>query len=197
MSEYCRGTVVQRIMRAGQGGIPLRKAVAILKQGHLPGSCIVVHLIVRVGMISEGFNRTRQAGCDVSAMSAVMGDEQPAAFRFRGNLSCETGERLDDRIQRTVHIEVVFFDVVDQRDSGAMVVKRTIELTGFTDQDARPACHRAIAGDMCRAGPTPPPSCGQVAPMMNPGSNPASTSMWQSMAEVVLLPCVPARQTEV
>ena len=86
-----------------------------------------------------------------------MGDEQSAAFRFRGNLLRETGECFDDRIQRTVHIEVVFFDVVDQRDGGAMVVKRPVELTGFANQDARPARHGAIAGDMCRARPTSPP----------------------------------------
>ena len=55
-------------------------------------------------------------------------------------------EALDDLVDRGVEVEVVLFDVVDQRDGRMMMVEGPIELAGFGHEDPGPVAGRRVLG---------------------------------------------------
>ncbi len=57
----------------------------------------------------------------------------------------ELSEGIDDRLEVSVDIKVIFFEVVDQPDDWSVVVERSIELTRLGDENPRTPGIRAVA----------------------------------------------------
>ena len=56
-------------------------------------------------------------------MRAVVRDEQVAARVGRRYALREDAKRLDDVIERAVHVEVILLDIVDQRQQRSVMVE--------------------------------------------------------------------------
>ncbi len=123
-----------------------------------------LQVVIRVGAVAERLDGAAKVVSDRIAMRAVVGDEEPTALRGRGQESGKLSERFDDRIEVVVDVQVIFFDVVDQRDDRAVVVERTIELTRLGDEDPRTAGIGAGARDGGSAGSTTPADLRTVGP---------------------------------
>ena len=136
MGEDCAGGGVQGVVITGKPGIPAHDVGPVLKQTHASGGGVVNDLVVRGRGETEGADSRRQATADFAAMAAVVGDEQPPSLVRRGQQAGEITKTLDDLVDRSIKVQMILFDVVDQCHRGPVSMERVIEFAGLGHEDS-------------------------------------------------------------
>ena len=137
MGEDGGGGGVQRVMLAGHRAGPLSEPDTVLQNTHAPCGDVGEDLEIGGGAESERPDAAAEAGRDLPAVSAFVGDEQLPTLLGGWKQLGKISKRLDNVLQRAVHVQVILLDVIDQSHDRTVVVEGAIELARLGHEEPR------------------------------------------------------------
>ena len=108
----------------------------------IPNACricrwFIFHFVISSWRPAKCVDSALQSACNRSSMGAFVTDQQlPANFCSR-QISSEDTKGLHDLVERSIHIKMIFFDIIDQRHRRLMRMKRAVEFARFGDENPR------------------------------------------------------------